>query len=63
MIANRTIANAEALAARVGGQMDILSLDQLQQGLNLADIVITYRQPKYPHYTRNGQSGTETTPI
>lgn len=41
MIANRTIANAEALAARVGGQMDILSLDQLQQGLNLADIVIT----------------------
>ncbi|MFC0309245.1 glutamyl-tRNA reductase [Gallibacterium trehalosifermentans] len=41
MIANRTVANAQTLAERVGGQIDVLSLDQLQEGLNLADIVIS----------------------
>lgn len=40
MIANRTLARAEALSDKVG-KMDVLSLEQLQQGLNLADIVIT----------------------
>lgn len=40
MIANRTVAKAQALADQLG-DMDVLSLEQLQQGLNLADIVIT----------------------
>ncbi|AWX15527.1 glutamyl-tRNA reductase [Mergibacter septicus] len=40
MIANRTVEKAQALSDQLG-QMDVLSLDQLQQGLDLADIVIT----------------------
>ncbi|TNH09556.1 glutamyl-tRNA reductase [Testudinibacter sp. TR-2022] len=40
IIANRTLSRAQELSERVG-TMELLLLDQLQQGLNRADIVIT----------------------
>lgn len=41
-IANRTLARAEALVAKLAqSQINILTLNELQQGLDIADIVIT----------------------
>lgn len=47
IIANRTLSRAQLLSERVG-EMELLSLDELQQGLNRADIVITSTASEQP---------------
>lgn len=47
IITNRTLSRAQALSERVGS-MELLPLEQLQQGLNCADIVITSTASEQP---------------
>ncbi|SMB80835.1 glutamyl-tRNA reductase [Pasteurella testudinis DSM 23072] len=50
IIANRTLSRAQELSERVGA-MELLPLEQLQQGLNRADIVITSTASEQPLIT------------
>lgn len=52
IIANRTLSRAEALSERVGA-MELLPLEQLQQGLNRADIVISSTASDQPLITQS----------